>query len=392
MRILLVNDFFSPYIVGGAETLVQTLIDGLQSRGHVVGIATARIGNLPAQDTGAQFPIFRLGRFPSIKRAREIASGTAPGRLSAATIIDFQAAIAAFRPDIIHFHNIWLLGPKIVHYATTRKGITLHDYWPICVRRTMIHVNWQPCSGPSVLHCRICRLRAPSTLRSLDLLHIEQERTGHADILAGCDFVTAPSKFLAKQIAHAIHFEPRVIYNGVDTQIAPIPLAEEPPYVLFASRPVATKGYDVALSAFARPELQGYELRIAGAAAAVHAPNVKVLGQQPPSQMHALIAQASCVIVPSIWPENCPMIILEALRAGVPVVASDIGGIPELIEDGLTGMLVVPGDSSALAAAVRRSCEDQCLRQYARERGPAAVCDRFSRENMLSQLEVLYAA
>jgi glycosyltransferase involved in cell wall biosynthesis len=174
--------------------------------------------------------------------------------------------------------------------------------------------------------------------------------------------------------------------------MATIPPAEEPSYVLFASRPVATKGYAVALSAFARPELQEYELRIAGAAAAVQAPNVSVLGHQPPSRMYALIAQASCVIVPSIWPENCPMIILEALRAGVPVVASDIGGIPELIEDGFTGVLVSPGDPAALAAAVRRSCEDQRLRQSARERGPAAVRARFSREIMLSQLEALYAA
>lgn len=390
MRVLLVNDFYAPHMVGGAETLIEDLAGGLVARGHEVAVVTARIGDLPAQDVVAGIPIFRIGGFPAFERARLLASGTAPGHLTATTIADFQAAAAAFQPDVVHFHNIWLLGPQMVHHAGVRRGLTLHDYWPICVRRTMIRVNWQPCNGPGPIACRLCRLRAPATWRSLDLVNIEHERDSHAQALRACDFVTTPSRYLADQIERVNGCRMRVVYNGIKPDAAAPPTTSA--YVLFGSRPVSAKGYDVALRAFKRPELRAYELYVAGNTAPAGAQNVRVLGQQPSSRMPELIAGARCVIVPSLWPENCPMIILEALRAGVPVVASRIGGIPELIEDGVTGLLVPPGDGDALAAAIRRCADDQQLRAAARQAGPMAVHNRFSRDVMIAQFEELYAA
>jgi glycosyltransferase involved in cell wall biosynthesis len=133
-------------------------------------------------------------------------------------------------------------------------------------------------------------------------------------------------------------------------------------------------------------------LHVAANATPSTLPNVKVLGQQPRAKMADLIGNAACVIVPSVWKENCPMIIIEALRAGVPIVASRIGGIPELIEEGVTGMLVTPGDAEELAMTIRLCCEDEQLRASARQAGPATVRDRFSREVMVTTLERLYAA
>lgn len=391
MRVLLVNDYYSPHMVGGAEVLVQGLAAGLRARGHEVRLITARIGNTKARECIAGIDVVRVGRFPGFSRAAMISSGTVPGRLSSTTTRDFHEALRSFRPDIVHFHNVWLLGPAIIRLVSCRKGITLHDYWPICVRRSMIRVNWRPCSGPGPVACRLCRLRAPADVRSLNLVTLEAERVDRMRTLAACDFMTAPSAFMAERLATSGDIRPVVIYNGVDAG-GLIGRPSQPPYALFAGRPTREKGYEIALRAFRLPSMRGYRLRVAAAVSHAGLSNVSILGQQPSSCMPRLIAGASCVIVPSIWPENCPMIVLEALRAGVPVVASRVGGIPELVADGETGILVPPGKVDDLAAGVRRCFEDGRLRRLTRHRGPAAIRERFSREQMLSRFEDLYVA
>jgi glycosyltransferase involved in cell wall biosynthesis len=393
-RVMLVNDFYAPHMVGGAETVVRELAMGLQAHGHDVAVVTARIAGLPSSEIIGGIPVFRIGRFPGSRRTIWLASGTAPGRLSESTRSDFRAVTATFRPDVTHFHNVWLLGPACVHLASNRKGITIHDYWPVCVRRTLVRASRTPCPGPEPVACRLCRLRAPATWRSFDLLGIESERASHTEALASCDFVTAPSQYTAARIGVSNRYFPSVVYNGIDDKAGAVKDSEWSGYALFAGRPVAEKGYHLALRAFARPELQSHQLLVAANAALASpssiGPNIKVLGQQPPVRMPALIAGAACVVVPSIWPENCPMIILEALRAGVPVVASRSGGIPELVEDGVSGILVPPGDVEALSSAISRCFSDAQLLASARSRGPAVVRERFSREAMVSQMEKLY--
>src|SRR5207245_329359 len=130
---------------GLAEAVCDRLTGILVPPGRVAPLADALLelaGNAPLRR--------KYGR-TAAAGARRLSSGTAPGPLASQTASDFQAAVAAFRPDVVHFHNIWLLGPAIVNLAPGRKGLTLHDYWPICLRRTMIRVNRQPCPGPEPL-------------------------------------------------------------------------------------------------------------------------------------------------------------------------------------------------------------------------------------------------
>jgi glycosyltransferase involved in cell wall biosynthesis len=80
--------------------------------------------------------------------------------------------------------------------------------------------------------------------------------------------------------------------------------------------------------------------------------NISFLGRVPPAEMAPLIQGASFVVVPSEWYENAPMSILEAFAYGKPVVAARIGGIPELVKDGTTGLLFEPADSDGLRRAI----------------------------------------
>lgn len=254
----------------------------------------------------------------------------------------------------------------------------------------MIRVTEQPCAGPNVIACRLCRLRAPATWRSFDLVNIERELADHAQVLAQCDFVTAPSQFVADLIYQWARRHPVVIYNSVDASPAP-PRPASFSYMLFASRPTSHKGYNLVLSAFAQPELRNSQLRVAADAPPVKARNVTILGRQLPNRLPELMAHAACVVVPSVWPEPFGLVVVEAFACGTPVVASRIGGIPELVDEGVTGLLVPPGDVKALASAIRRCCEDEKLQASARYNGPVIVKERFSLDAVVLRFESLYS-
>jgi len=77
-------------------------------------------------------------------------------------------------------------------------------------------------------------------------------------------------------------------------------------------------------------------------------------GPAPPAEVPALLARASALVIGSTWPENAPLVVLEARASGCPVIAPAIGGLPELIEDGVDGALYTPGDAASMASAIRR--------------------------------------
>jgi glycosyltransferase involved in cell wall biosynthesis len=168
---------------------------------------------------------------------------------------------------------------------------------------------------------------------------------------------------------------------------------------LVAGRLSPEKGVDIAIRAIGR--LPGARLDVAGTGAeedrlrrladSVAPGRVRFLGLVPKSGVHDLMLGASVVAVPSRWYENQPMVVLEALARGVPVVGSNLGGLPELVQPGLTGELVPPGDPGALAAALEPflSTPDHgwAMRERARER----IGSEFSPERHLERLTELYA-
>jgi glycosyltransferase involved in cell wall biosynthesis len=89
--------------------------------------------------------------------------------------------------------------------------------------------------------------------------------------------------------------------------------------------------------------------------------NVRYLGPKTRSEIAGLLAEARALVMPSIWYENQPMVILEAFAAGVPVIGSRLGGIPELVADGSRGLLVEAGNATELAAAIARFDRDADL-------------------------------
>ena len=171
-------------------------------------------------------------------------------------------------------------------------------------------------------------------------------------------------------------------------------LRVEGPTLAFAGRLTAQKSLHVALEALA--EVENVTLLVAGegdeldplrARASELGLNgrVRFLGAQPRERVLELFRAADAAILSSAW-ENFPHTVVEALAAGTPVIATDVGGVREAVEDGVNGLLVAPGDAPALAAAVRRYLADDALQRRLRERAVASVA-RFAPEAVLAELE-----
>lgn len=162
----------------------------------------------------------------------------------------------------------------------------------------------------------------------------------------------------------------------------------------FAGRLTAQKSLELAVRAVA--EAAGVELVIAGEGPDREplerlsrelgiADRVRFLGAQPRERVLELFRAADAAILSSSW-ENFPHTVVEALSVGTPVLATRTGGVAEVVRDGENGLLVEPGDVSALAAAVRRYFEDEALRSRLRAAAAPSVAD-YAPERVLARLE-----
>jgi len=188
--------------------------------------------------------------------------------------------------------------------------------------------------------------------------------------LAAADALVAPGGFLPRLVAaHGVRVPAYVCPPGVDLALAaPGATPDQPPVVLTVATVTRAKGHDVLCAALASLAPRPWCWRIVGdldtdasfvaelrarIAAAGLAERVVMTGARPPAQVVDAYRRAAVFALPS-RSENSPLVLREAQAAGVPVVASDVGGVAELVGDGEDGLLVPPDDAPALAAALAR--------------------------------------
>jgi glycosyltransferase involved in cell wall biosynthesis len=214
------------------------------------------------------------------------------------------------------------------------------------------------------------------------------------------DRLVAPSAFLRDRVVDGGLPADRVavLPNPVVAAAAPRRAPAGPPDVVYASRLVAEKGVHSLLDAAARLPA-GVRLQLIGSGraegevrsrVAAEGLPVDVLGPLPPAEVAAHLRKAAVAVLPALWWENCPMAVLEAAALGVPVVASAVGGIPELVDDGRTGLLVPPGDAAALAGALTRLVEDPAAAARLGAAGWARVRERHDPARHVGALVELY--
>ena len=273
-----------------------------------------------------------------------------------------DAAIRAFDPDVVHVHNTFALASPSVFWAAHRRTVpvvhTLHNYRLVCPVATCFRDGHsctdcvgQPIPLPGVIHACVRDSRAQSAVVAATLTAHRAIGTWRRRI----DRYIALTRFQRSLLvkgglpAGRISVVPNFLEPDPGTR------AGERRGVLYLGRVAPEKGIDTLVTA---STLGRQVVRVAGdgpAMAAVESAaasgNVIALGRLDAAEAHAEVASASALVVPSLWFEGFPMVVLEAYASGTPVIASRIGSLAEAVEEGETGLLVPPGDARALAAA-----------------------------------------
>jgi glycosyltransferase involved in cell wall biosynthesis len=404
VRILFVNSFY--YRRGGAEVHALDLADELRSRGHEVRFFSMRHPlNLESPDAKywlpeIDYPALNEKKTPAnVWRVLSRAIYSYPARRALA------AMLADWRPDVAHLHNIHAqLTPSVIDELKAH-GIpvvwTLHDYKLICpAQGFQSHGEiCERCRGKRFWQCtvRSCkRSRAASVIATLEA---EAHRFLH--LPDKVDAFIAPSDFLRRKFVEFGWPAAKFIHMA---NFANIPLADsvempEGRRVLFLGRLTRSKGVLTLVEAMRN--LPGARLDIAGegsiraeivatvAADGWSGAEVHADGWAGPEQLADLVTRAKVIVTPSEWYENSPYSVIEAFAHARPVIATRIGGLPELVVDGETGLVVEPRSPDEIAAAVTRILDDPDLWDHM-ARGALRAAGERNATDYVVRLEKLY--
>lgn len=400
MRILLLSQFYPP-IVGGEERHVRNLAAALVQRGHQVSVATLWYPGAKACELDGEVRVYRIcgtlqrlsGLFAESERRH------APPFPDPELVAALGRVTAKEKPDVVHAHN-WLLASflPLKSWCGARLVVTLHDYSLVCAKKNFMH-DGEVCAGPGLSRCLPCAAAhygavkgAVTTLgnfasralahravdRFIAVSHAVARHTGLAE--AGVSFEVIPN-FVPDDVAR--------LSSTIDPVIGELP---SEPFILFVGDLMHLKGVDVLLEGYASleraPPLVLIGRRCQDTPAELPR-NVRLFSMWP----HAAIMHAwrRCLfgVLPSVGPEACATVVMEAMASGKPVLASDIGGMPDLVDSGETGLLVPPGNAPALANAIQWLLRNP---QLIANMGAAALArvERLKAGSVVARIERVY--
>jgi len=408
LRILHATDSFLPN-VGGLELAIAALLRGQVRRGRVVAVATGPHPDAPGREDIDGGQIHRL----PMAMARVPGAYADPTHLFFPPIPDprfaraFADLVRDFRPDVIHAHG-WIL--YSVLGAAGRAGVpvvaTSHDHGQVCAAKVMLYHRRRVCSGPGLTKCIACAYTHYG-LKGIPLaagLHQLGSRR-HRDV---AQWIAISSALAARGSAPrpADRTQMEVIPSFVDddllalatddrTAARPVFVPAAGPYLFYAGVLGSFKGVDVLLDAHARLWAGGLKVPLVLAGfprpdfRAGDRAGVTVVTNVPHPEVVAGLRHAVVGVVPSLVPEGFGLVAVECLAAGTPCVVSALGGLLDVVADGVEGLRVPPGDAEALADAIRRLLQDEGLRSRLGAAGPAKAA-RFTLAEVIPRLDDVY--
>jgi glycosyltransferase involved in cell wall biosynthesis len=296
---------------------------------------------------------------------------------------EFRDYLERIRPNVVHVHhvlNFGLEGLQVIRSAlpNARIILTLHDYYLICANHGQLykHETKERCPGPTLVECLKCfpkRRANDFAMRALDI----------RNALSVCDQLVSPSYFLKEKFDQYLGTGQEIVvvengYLGADIAAAGRAAdAEQVTFGYFGNISVV-KGMGDLLDAAEILDRDGHEnfrLHVHGsqliddqglfdrmqATKAKLGDRVQFFGQYSPEDMGRHFERVDCLVFPSVWWENAPLVIYEALYHGRRVVAYPHGGAPEILSRYGAGIIAERSDPRALADAMREILKDRSL-------------------------------
>jgi glycosyltransferase involved in cell wall biosynthesis len=397
--VLLVSDFFPP-VRGGLEVHVDELAAELSARGHDVHVATLTPDATPTADSVQVHVVTTLSS--AVVRHEHADRPFHPPVPDPRAHTALATLVTKLRPDVVHAHS-WL-GVSLPRRHRPPVVFTAHDYALICqlhtllrttgLRTTGLRTTGERCGGPSARACVPCGARRHGVVRSVALATSTPvgRRLLPADrVLTLSAHVAATIRPYLRVPVETVGGFVRAVRTAAPNGNVELPALPAGPFVLYAGDPGPHKGLDLLLDLWAGSAVPA-PLVVATTKPLVRnvSGDVTVVTLSR-DQMAVAQRRAAVAVVPSQWDEPYGMVAAEALTAGVPVVASRVGALPELVTDGVDGVLVPAGDRDALGAALTGLVTDEPRRAaFAAAAVRGAV--RFGPDAVLPRIEAAYRA
>ena len=401
MRVLLASDFYPP-TVGGMERHVSRIAAELTTRGHHVEVVTSATSKAPNGSTDDGVVVHRLrGSLSKVPGAYQDSERPFPvPAADPGLVAGLHSVVERFQPDVVHTHG-WMTFPAAKVSASKRHALvtTVHDSGLLCSKRALHYLDREPCSGPSVLGCVRCASSHYGVVKGLGLAATLR---ASRHLLDRVDMFLPVAGVLGDMLAGTpgLGDIPRTtIPNFFDLDRIPSPdtprpasVPEHGPYVLFVGTLGKFKGVHALVDVWRRfaPPAQLVLMGMPTYDTPTDLPaNVTMVTDVAHAEVMAAFQHCAFAVLPSQFPEPSPTVVLEPMACGRPVIASDIGGIPDLIDDGVTGLLVPHDDLQALAVAIHRLLDDHELRE--KLGANAKVRSRlFAQQAIVDRIEVAY--
>ena len=368
LKVLMVSTYYPPNHVGGDAVMVQYLSTELAKRGHEVSVFCSpsvrevvhKRGSVKSGPSNDQVRVHEYAAL--LKRSEPALSyclglwGRARNRL--------QEISSAMKPDVVHWHNTKAFIARPTQLGTERTVYTAHDYFAVCPKTHLIKHDGELCDRPR--QCQLCLLRSRK--------YPQIWRVGSKRVF---DFpkdsiIICPSEFMARRLRTDGIQNTQVIRNFAPDRGRfandSSALKDTLTYVGIMEK---HKGPHRLLEAFAASRTQqGFNLALVGegslrgmlkdrARAQDIADRVSIPGFLDQTELDSILRGTAAVVVPSEWFENCPLIVLEAYSRSIPVVASSIGGLPEIVNDESGSILFQAGSEKMMAEAMAKLWQER---------------------------------
>ena len=390
MKILHINEH--SLTKGGAEAYLFDLIKRLKIRGHECYLAYAK--EEPDFDISS-IRLPSIGQVSAINLERDLAS--------------LKSFINKVRPDLIHIHGIWNI--EVIEACLRLKPclMTGHDYRWLCPDSKFYWNRTQsPCNRAPGWLCASSRLKHKCvTLRPHLLRRNIQRIQRFKRLIPEIRAVVTASRYVANRFRASSFPEAKThiipYYCSFNPLDSPRKLPKEKS-ISIIGRTADYKGIDYFLSSLGKlpADVRGFimgdinekkESSILEMARNAHCEDrVTLENWSDRKGVARLLKKTSILIFPSIWPEPFGITGIEAMAFGIPVIGSDIGGIPEWVDHGVTGYLCRPKSSEEIATYATKIFSDQDLMTTMGAAGQESIRDKFLPEIHLKKLEQVYAS
>lgn len=381
--------FYPPYHVGGDAIHVKWLAEELARQGHEVHVMFSldayEVKRGRVSEVDIEPGTVHLHPLRSPRGRLEIFLTYLRGQ-SAYFSREFERLLKEVSPDVVHHHNISLLGYDLLRKRASYLNLyTAHDYWLICQRNDLFRKG-HLCTGKrSSAACAICALRShrpPQFWR-------RERAFSHA--MWDVDLAIAPSNYVCNTLAEKTWLPVVTIPNFVPYPPKDIPPSGFSDYFLYVGVLERPKGIMELLELFRDHWREiGARLLLAGTGSLekrlrAYVKNndledvVRLLGWCDQNNLYPLYRDAYALVMPSIWMENAPLVALEALSVGTPVLASNMGGLPEIVGLQGQGFACHPGHLRDALIRVRNASPDREQLQdiYQRHFSPQQFTSRY---------------